>query len=264
MVTLQQIRDALPAGYTVDRSIKDGGQGSVLRGQKNGKEVAVKLFGGNVDRRRLAHEIDVLRNHNCANLITIRDYFVIQILGSDVDVVVYDFVGGSDLRTAAAGQVRMSAAEILSVAVDASNAISALWQLRVVHRDIKPDNVMRDQSGRAILVDLGVAKHLDRTAVTIAGFNPGTPGYMSPEQAAGRKNLTIRSDVFSLGITLYEIAAATHPFLHMQAAIGTNQPRILRNVRPDLSKPLCDLIHLMMSPRLADRPTNLQDRLSRC
>jgi eukaryotic-like serine/threonine-protein kinase len=109
-----------------------------------------------------------------------------------------------------------------------------------------------------VLVDVGFARHLDRSDVTAIGFTVGTQGYMAPEHARGRRSLTVHADAFSLGVTLYQLAARKHPFRRNQARImaGT-QPVDLAQERRDLSPALCAAIHRMMSPVASTRPRAL-------
>jgi serine/threonine protein kinase len=107
----------------------------------------------------------------------------------------------------------MSFDEVARVGHDIADAIEALWARphRIVHRDIKPPNVMLATTGHAVLIDLGVARHTTLDSLTITGGTWGTHGYMSPEQAMGRKALTCKSDVFALGVMLQEGLAGRHP-----------------------------------------------------
>jgi serine/threonine-protein kinase len=114
-------------------------------------------------------------------------------------------------------------------------------------------------AARNVLVDIGFAKHLDRSMLTVAG-NPGTPGFMSPEQFGGRRNLTNRSDAYSLGLTLYVLAAGHHPFGRDQARIGRVPFAPLATHRPDLPPAFCVLIDAMLNPIAHLRPDQLSQR----
>src|SRR5262249_35827038 len=106
------------------------------------------------------------------------------------------------------------------IAADIALAIGALWMERIVHRDIKPQNIMLKHNGRAVLIDLGVARHLSLGALTTVGKTWGTEGYMSPEQANAVRQLSCKSDLFSLGIVLQESVLGTHPTAYNQLALS--------------------------------------------
>src|SRR6185295_13645007 len=82
----------------------------------------------------------------------------------------------------------------------------------LIHRDLKPPNVLFDESGKPFVTDFGLAKRLGQTGPTGVGAPMGTPGYMAPEQAAGRTDVTASADIYSLGAILYELVAGRPPF----------------------------------------------------
>jgi len=144
---------------------------------------------------------------------------------------------------------------VIQICCRISQAIDELWNLRIVHRDIKPGNILVGELNTVYLIDLGVAKHLDKETVTTEGYTLGTPGYMSPEQAIGRKGLTLKSDMFSLGIVLYEALTGLHPFNNNQYLIGRINPRRLgdiKKVRPEL----IEVIENMLALHPTERPSS--------
>ena len=149
---------------------------------------------------------------------------------------------------------------IVGIGLNVATAVERLWAKRIVHRDIKPANIVKAATDRFVLVDVGLARHLDRSALTAPGAAPCTPGYASPEQALGRRNLTINSDVFSLGVTLYEIGTGIHPFNRAQNLVGVISPRPIQLIRRDLDGPLAALISQMMAVSPAARPSAIRSR----
>jgi len=206
-------------------------------------------------------ELDLLRKMDCPYLVKVRGTEDVLISGLPFSVVAYEFLPGGDLRQfVQPSSPNLAGAAIVQIGKQVSTAITALWHERIVHRDIKPANVVKAGNDRFVLVDVGLARHVDRSALTAIGVAPGTSGYMSPEQARGRKNLTIQSDVFSLGLTLYEIAAKRHPFNRTQYLIGTIAPQPLNQLRPDLPDNLVRLIHQMLAPVPHQRPHDIRHR----
>ena len=133
------------------------------------------------------------------------------------------FVEGASLANHPRGDAR---AEVVGL-IDVIRAVHHAHQRGVLHRDLKPSNVLVDSNGNRLVTDFGLAKRLSDTdrSLTEAGAVLGTPRYMSPEQAAGRKDLTVAADVYSLGVMLYERLTGRTPF------IGDNVLTLLRQVR---------------------------------
>ena len=260
---IDEIRAALPGDYTVDGYLDGGGQGAIYRGTYQGHVIALKIFRPGTDQRRLARELKALATINSPYLVAVRDYRDISIGGDQLSAVAYEFLPGGDLRQhLAAGAPEVDEQTLVRIGKQISIAMAALWKERIVHRDIKPANIVKATDIRYVLVDLGLARHVDRSALTSPGALPGTMGYQSPEQANGRRNLTIHSDVFSLGLTVYEVAAKRHPFGRAQHMIGATQPLPLKSLRPDLSDGFTRLIHQMMAITPSHRPYNAHDRFS--
>jgi serine/threonine protein kinase len=262
---LADVRAALPPDYEVSRSLCGGGQGSVFDGRLRGARVAVKIFLPTTDptrvARRVAREVAALQSIDCPFLVKVRDACQITFRGQPHELVAYEFLDGPDLSSLLGpGAARPNQSEILRMGHQIGTAVEALWARRIVHRDVKPTNIIHAATDRYVLVDLGLARHLDRSAITLPGGNPGTPGYASPEQAMGRQNLTISSDVFSLGLTLYEMAAGVHPFGRNQLAIGRVVPVPLSTRRPDLSGETCRLIDSMIAVPPYRRPAAIGTR----
>jgi serine/threonine protein kinase len=125
------------------------------------------------------------------------------------------WIDGQDLNDALdRGRKRMPQAEVVRLALDMLAAIAALWQQEVVHRDIKPHNIIRRQDGRFVLIDLGLALDLQADTITETGAWLGTPVFAAPEinDPELRERVDFRADEFSLGLVLYEALAARHPY----------------------------------------------------
>lgn len=264
---IEELRCALPEGYSLGGFLSSGGQGAVFSGEVHGRPAALKLLFPETDPdfARLNRELPLLQSIDCPHLVKVLEHCEVQLTEGPTRVVAYELIDGGDLlRHLEDDAPPLSEDELLRVGCHVSAAVQALWAERIVHRDIKPANVMQHESD-FVLVDVGVARHLDRTALTAVGNAVGTRGYMSPEQARGRRSLTVSSDVFSLGVTLYHLASKRHPFDGRQHNINNAAyvvPPLLQH-RPDFSKPFALLVHSMLTHSAPRRPNQVQDRFAR-
>src|SRR5262249_30010716 len=138
-----------------------------------------------------------------------------------------------------------------------ANALFAAHELNIVHRDVKPGNIMLDKKKNAYLGDFGLAKQIDPNAIldpNRVGTTSGTPGYMSPEQATGG-NVSPQSDIFSLGMTLYECLAGQHPYaknLFAYLSPDADLPPI-ETFNPDLPEAVNTVLRKAMAYKPEDR-----------
>ncbi|MET0620943.1 MAG: protein kinase [Thermoanaerobaculia bacterium] len=213
--------------YEILAPIGAGGMGEVYRARdpRLGREVALKVLAGDVagdrDRlRRFETEARAASALNHPHIVTVYD------VGSDrgTTFTAMEFIDGPTLREAL-GEDPLSTRRLLDVAVQMADGLAKAHEAGIVHRDLKPENVMISRDGYVKILDFGLAKLVelaipDTTDVptgTRPGMVMGTVGYMSPEQAAGRP-VDFRSDQFSLGAILYELATGERAFRRESAA----------------------------------------------
>jgi hypothetical protein len=156
--------------------------------------------------------------------------------------IVLEYVEGSTLKERIRHDGRLQAAEAVAYAIEIGRALEAAHGARLVHRDIKPQNVLIDPDGRAKVTDFGIARSLEGDGMTQAGRVLGTTDYVSPEQALGEP-VTEQSDIYSLGICLYEMLAGSAPFggdTHVAVAMKhVREPMPdIRARRPEISAAL--------------------------
>lgn len=140
------------------------------------------------------------------NIITIYDI----VREGDLTYIVMQYVEGESLQKSIASNKKFSTTEIVELMVPLCDALDYAHQHGIVHRDIKPANILIDKTGKPFVVDFGVA-HIETSTMTQTGTTLGTPSYMSPEQVMGKK-VDNRSDIFSLGVILYELLTGQRPF----------------------------------------------------
>src|SRR5262249_45315717 len=170
------------------------------------KIIRPELAGDPKTLKRFKQELILARQVTHKNVIRIFD------LGTHegVKFITMEFVEGRDL-SAMLEERRFSAVEAAQIVRQVCRALEAAHAENVIHRDLKPQNVMIDASGRVLVMDFGLARSVEMSGLTQTGAVLGTPAYMSPEQAKGTA-LDERSDLFSLGIIFYELLTGETPF----------------------------------------------------
>jgi len=256
-----EVMNALPA-FKVVATLTPGGQGAVFRCvDANQNSCVLKIYGKNTELVRVEREIKKLRAITSPYIVKLLDHGIVTIRSEVCRYSVVEFVEGTDLTQATGAWDDKRVRKVLH---DVSHGIEAMWQNRVVHRDIKRANVMeRATAGGYAIIDLGLAKHLDEKTVTMFGRTCGTIGYMSPEQANARKGLTFRSDLYALGVMMYELVTGVHPFggnQYTMAAGGRAAPIPLTKI----SKPVSELVAQMLEPSVLARPGSCADVYNVC
>jgi HEAT repeat protein len=244
----QQVAAALGSNSQVRDEIGRGGFAVVFKvyDQQLDRELAVKallpeLAALRDTATRFRHEARTAARLNHPNILPI--YFVGEEGGTPCYAM--PLVVGETLKARIGREGRLTPADTVKLLRDVAAALDHAHAAGVIHRDVKPENVLLEfSSDRAMLMDFGIAKALERDAsLTASGVLIGTPYYMSPEQVMGQRDLDARSDVYSLGIMVYEMLVGEPPFggLNAQVIISqhvTEQVPDLAAQRPDLSPAL--------------------------
>src|SRR5215216_1000387 len=238
--------------YRILKKLGAGGMGEVLLAEDTRlrRKVALKLLPADMTQnedklRRFEQEAQAASALNHPNIITIHD------IGCDqgVHFIATEFIEGETLRQRLT-RSRMTVQEVLDVALQVGSALSAAHRAGIIHRDIKPENVMMRPDGYVKVLDFGIAKLIgsqnatdDTQSLTIKvntdpGTVLGTVKYMSPEQARGQA-VDARSDIFSLGVLLYEMISGISPFdatsiAEVFISILQHQPPLLTQYLPDV------------------------------
>ncbi|MEX0692648.1 MAG: serine/threonine-protein kinase [Gemmatimonadales bacterium] len=174
--------------------------------------------------------------------------------------VTMQFVGGESLRTKLERVGALTTDEAVRVLDEAAQALHAAHAAGIIHRDVKPDNILLDGDGRALLTDFGIARAQQATSHTLTGTGLilGTPHYMSPEQGGGGDDVDQRADLYSLGVVGYQVLAGRLPFeadgvLALLMKHATEQHVPLANYRPDVPPHVIAAIERCLRKRPDDR-----------
>jgi eukaryotic-like serine/threonine-protein kinase len=178
--------------------------------------------------------------------------------------IVLEYIEGETLKERIKREGPLPAGEAVAYAIEIARALEAAHDAQLVHRDIKPQNVLIDPDGRAKVTDFGIARSLvESEGLTQAGRVLGTTDYISPEQALG-ESVTEQSDIYSLGVCLYEMLTGTAPFpgdTHLAVAMKhVREPMPdVREVRPDISAALAAVVERATAKELANRYANVHE-----
>jgi serine/threonine protein kinase len=170
---------------------------------------------------------------------------------------------GQTLGAYRAAVVTLSLTEALRIGREIAEGLAAAHDRGLVHRDIKPENVFLEGARRSVrIIDFGLARAAadDSAKLTVEGTVVGTPAYMPPERI-GDESLDAKSDLFGLGVILYELLAGRLPFegksmVSMLASIAKGTPMPLAEAAPRTPREVCDLVMRLMAHRKADRPAD--------
>ena len=209
-----QIGDLLGGRYEILQMLGEGGMGAVYKAadRELDRFVALKVI-----RPELASNPSILARFKqellLAHQVTHRNVIRIYDLGEAerVKFITMEFIEGKDLRALLREKKKFSPEEAVDVIQQVCNALHAAHSVGVIHRDLKPQNIMQDSTGRILVMDFGLARTLAGDGMTQTGAIVGTMEYMSPEQALA-KDLDQRSDIFALGLILYELLTGKTPF----------------------------------------------------
>jgi len=268
-----QLTASLGSAFTIERELGGGGMSRVFvaRETRLSRKVVIKVLNPELvqglNAQRFEREILLAASLQQANIVPV-------LAAGDVDGLPYftmPFVEGESLRTRLDGN-GLPIADVLAILRDVTKALAYAHARGIVHRDIKPDNVLLS-GGTAVVTDFGIAKALSasRTSgaggtLTQMGTAIGTPAYMAPEQVAGDPNLDHRVDLYALGCMAQELLTGKAPFAdrtpqRMLAAHLSEAPPAMRTLRPDCPAPLTTLVERLLQKDPADRPASATDVL---
>jgi eukaryotic-like serine/threonine-protein kinase len=272
----EQLQDTLHGAYTLDRELGGGGMSRVFSAEelRLGRKVVVKVLSpelaAGLSAERFEREIRLAASLQQANIVPV-------LATGDTNGLPYytmPYVEGESLRARLASGAPFATSDVLRILGDVARALQYAHERGVVHRDIKPDNVLLS-GGTAVVTDFGIAKAIaaarggsgpervdgaqDLLTLTQFGTSIGTPAYMAPEQAAGDPDVDYRADLYSLGCLAYELLAGHPPFhgrspARVLAAHMGEAPAPIGEARPDVPRELSGLVMRCLAKDPSDRP----------
>ncbi len=251
------LKDALGDAYTIEGEIGRGGMGVVYRArdERLQRRVAVKVLPPELAmsqeiRERFSREAQTAARLSHPHIVPIHDVGE----GKGIVYFVMGLIEGESLAARIRRRGRVPGDETRRIMRETADALSAAHAMSVIHRDIKPDNILLEGTrGRVVVTDFGIAKALSSpgsATLTSAGMAIGTPSYMSPEQAAGEREIDGRSDIYSLGVVAYQMLSGELPF---------NAPTVAGILMKQITEP-APLLH----EKMPDIPEDLSLAVARC
>src|SRR5882757_7288282 len=238
--------------YEILSVLGQGGMGAVYqaRDRELDRLIALKVIRPELATdpailQRFKQELILARNITHKNVVRIYD------LGESdgIRFITMEYVDGDDMRIMLRQHGKFSAPDAIPMIEQVCRALDSAHSEGVIHRDLKPQNIMRDKQGRIVVMDFGLARSLGDSGMTQTGAIVGTMEYMSPEQALGSQ-LDQRSDIFSVGLIFYELLTGKSPY-HADTAIAS----LMRRTR-EVAKPASDVENTV--------PRSLSAIVSRC
>ena len=267
-----QLQQSLGTAYTLERELGGGGMSRVFLANERrlNRKVVVKVLSpelaAGVSAERFEREIQLAASLQQANIVPI------LAAGETNGLPFYTmpFVEGESMRSRLSKEGAPGINQTISILRDVARALSYAHERGVVHRDIKPDNVLLS-GGTAVVTDFGIAKAIsaareqaEGSTLTQMGTSIGTPAYMSPEQAAGDPTVDHRADIYSLGCMAYELLTGKAPFdgrtpARTLAAHMTETPKLVTEVRADTPASLAQLVMQCLEKDPANRPQSARE-----
>lgn len=249
------------SGCKIVSKVGKGGMGTVYKAhhQRLNRTVAVKIMApgllGETHYKRFLREARAAAELDHPNIMVVHD--VDELEGSPY--IIMQYIDGKSVGDILDAKRKFPEREALRIILGAAEALDAAHERKIVHRDIKPDNIMLTQSGQVKVMDFGLAKHTgpEDMGVTASGVILGTPVYMSPEQF-NAEVLDGRSDIYSLGVTLYHMVAGRAPFsgktpYELRDKHMRTKPPSPKTYSPNLSPATCAIIERMLAKKKEDR-----------
>jgi serine/threonine-protein kinase len=252
-----RLAEALGSAYTIEGEIGRGGMGVVYRArdERLQRRVAIKVlppeFAFQQDiRERFTREAQTAARLSHPHIVPIHSVGE----GEGLVYFVMGYVDGESVAARIRRRGQLPVEEARRIMMETADALSAAHALSVIHRDIKPDNILLEGTrGRVMVTDFGIAKALSSTSgatLTGIGVAIGTPAFMSPEQAAGERDIDGRSDLYSLGIVTYQMLTGALPF---------SAPSVAGILMKQITEPAPDL-----RAKRPDTPEDLAAAVTRC
>jgi serine/threonine protein kinase len=248
--------------FRIEAVVGTGAMGVVYRGtfEKTGETVAVKVIGSEIANQgkayeRFKREAEILQQSRHPNIVR----FIGLGRSQGTSYLAMEYIAGETLEQILEKRGRLPWREVVELGIQICEALHYAHERGVVHRDLKPSNLMVNEQGQIKLTDFGIAKDLNAAALTAQGRTVGTPAYMAPEQIRGTPEVSHKTDLYSLGLVLYQMLTGQPAFSESSAVVLMKCQLNQAPPRPSaklsgIPRELDDLIVKLMAKAPPDRP----------
>ncbi len=255
--------------YQMIEELGRGGMGRVYKALdlEIDEKVALKVLNPEISSdqktiERFRNELKLARKIRHKNVCQMFDLDTAE----NTYFITMEYVSGEDLKSTVNRLGRLSEGKILLIAKQICKGLAEAHRVEVIHRDLKPQNIMIDRAGDVRIMDFGIARTLQPTGLTETGMMIGTPDYMAPEQAVGEP-IDNRTDIYSLGVILFELATGRVPFkgdtaVSVALKHKTEAPPRPKNINPNISERFNDLILKCLEKEKKDRYQSVDEILA--
>jgi eukaryotic-like serine/threonine-protein kinase len=258
----------LSGRFRLEEKIGSGGMSTVYRAFDETLErwVAIKIMHREISDdpqqiERFRREARAVARLSNPHVVTVID------AGEDegYPYIVFEYVAGETLKERIKRVGRLPVTEAVAYAIEIGRALQAAHGARLVHRDVKPQNVLIDPEGRAKVTDFGIARSLEAEGLTVTGRVLGTTDYVAPEQALGEE-VTEQSDIYALGVVLYEMLVGTVPF-KADTQVGVAMKHVkeplpdVREPRPEISAAVASIVDRATAKQVENRYQTIDEML---
>lgn len=264
----EQLAASTAGHYTVERELGAGGMATVYLAHDTAldRKVAIKVMHGDLFK---AGEVAIgrfLREARTGARLNHPHIIPVYAIKEERNLIyfVMKFIDGKPLDTLIREVGPLPIPLVARVLAQAADALAYAHRNGIVHRDVKPGNLLLDKEGWVVLTDLGIAKVAEASQLTATGSAVGTPTYMSPEQATGEKDITGASDQYSLGCVAFEMLTGRVPF-EAESVVGlifqhvADPPPPIHTLRPDCPADVAAAVHRMLQKAPEDRYQSLEE-----
>lgn len=251
-------------GFVIEQWLGNGAMGEVHLAKQTsmGRMIALKILPDESveeeeDKQRFIQEVHTLAKLDHPNIVS-------AISAGEFSGGAYlamNFINGVTVEDKINKEGPLGEKDAIRYCITIAEALDYAWDNgSIIHRDLKPANFMVDYKDQIHLMDMGIAKSMENDLnLTVEGMVMGTPYYMSPEQASGEKKLDMRSDIYSLGASLYHMVTGFPPYdkntsLQVMAKKLSEPPKPAIELNPNLSKRMCKIVEKLMEIELSERP----------
>lgn len=230
-VSIEEVRKLFPDLIVLEKLTPSEQKAAFHVKNKSGEELCLKIISPQYDIGRLNREITALQTISHPNVAKLKEYVFLSKNGLQQHYMLEEYIEGKDLSESLNCSWKIT--EIVSFFSDMCDGLEELRKANIVHRDLKPSNIRVRINNKPVIIDFGLARHLNLPDITytVQGARIGTPKYFAPEQFTGTKyEIDHRTDLFALGILMYEAAIGKHPFYNEKMTMKELEIAVCRSI----------------------------------